>query len=133
MHERSESICWFLVLLALAVLTWRGGRSLARRSDDMVRVLSSIGAIGVGLAAVIRFRPAILHATFPLDVTIWFEGVIAVFPWMLLAGALSVASFEARGLPAPWEEFDWIGWRGVFTTDPDGNTVELVANVPKTE
>jgi len=62
----------------------------------MVRVLSSIGAIGVGLAAVIRFRPAILHATFPLDVTIWFEGVIAVFPWMLLAGALSVASFEAR-------------------------------------
>lgn len=23
--------------------------------------------------------------------------------------------------------FDWIGWRGIFTTDPEGNTVELVA------
>ncbi|PZX10187.1 VOC family protein [Celeribacter halophilus] len=25
------------------------------------------------------------------------------------------------------ERFSWIGWRGVFTKDPDGNTVELVA------
>lgn len=25
------------------------------------------------------------------------------------------------------EDFDWIGWRGVFTKDPEGNTVELVA------
>ncbi|MEM9471157.1 MAG: VOC family protein [Pseudomonadota bacterium] len=23
--------------------------------------------------------------------------------------------------------FDWIGWRGVFTLDPEGNTVEFVA------
>ncbi|MEO0622402.1 MAG: VOC family protein [Pseudomonadota bacterium] len=28
------------------------------------------------------------------------------------------------------EVFDWIGWRGVFTTDPEGNTVELVAGIP---
>ncbi|MEQ9257801.1 MAG: VOC family protein [Roseovarius sp.] len=28
------------------------------------------------------------------------------------------------------ERFDWIGWRGVFTRDPDGNTVELVAKDP---
>ena len=27
------------------------------------------------------------------------------------------------------EDFDWIGWRGVFTSDPEGNTVELVAKV----
>ncbi|WP_085904802.1 VOC family protein [Kiloniella majae] len=27
--------------------------------------------------------------------------------------------------------FDWIGWRGIFTRDPDGNTVELVAYDPK--
>lgn len=26
--------------------------------------------------------------------------------------------------------FDWIGWRGIFTHDPDGNTVELVARDP---
>ena len=23
--------------------------------------------------------------------------------------------------------FDWIGWRGIFAADPEGNTVELVA------
>ena len=28
------------------------------------------------------------------------------------------------------EDFDWIGWRGVFTEDPEGNTVELVAARP---
>lgn len=26
--------------------------------------------------------------------------------------------------------FDWIGWRGVFTLDPEGNQVELVAARP---
>ncbi|MDJ0826195.1 MAG: VOC family protein [Rhodobacter sp.] len=25
------------------------------------------------------------------------------------------------------QNFGWIGWRGIFTTDPEGNTVELVA------
>ncbi|MEM7319354.1 MAG: VOC family protein [Pseudomonadota bacterium] len=28
------------------------------------------------------------------------------------------------------ERFGWIGWRGVFTKDPEGNTVELVAYDP---
>jgi len=28
------------------------------------------------------------------------------------------------------EHFGWIGWRGVFTQDPEGNTVELVAYDP---
>lgn len=28
------------------------------------------------------------------------------------------------------ETFPWVGWRGVFTKDPDGNTVELVAKKP---
>lgn len=28
------------------------------------------------------------------------------------------------------EDFSWISWRGVFTQDPEGNTVELVAKVP---
>ena len=36
----------------------------------------------------------------------------------------------AHGLPCRVERFDWIGWRGVFTTDPEGNTVELVAFDP---
>ncbi len=25
------------------------------------------------------------------------------------------------------EQFGWVGWRGIFTQDPEGNTVELVA------
>ena len=28
------------------------------------------------------------------------------------------------------EEFAWVKWRGVFTRDPDGNTVEFVAHDP---
>jgi hypothetical protein len=28
------------------------------------------------------------------------------------------------------EHFGWVGWRGVFTQDPEGNTVELVAYDP---
>ncbi|WP_425079298.1 VOC family protein [Ruegeria denitrificans] len=28
------------------------------------------------------------------------------------------------------ETFSWVGWRGVFTKDPDGNSVELVAKEP---
>lgn len=34
-----------------------------------------------------------------------------------------------EGLPCRIEDFPWIGWRGVFTRDPEGNTVELVAKV----
>ncbi|MCY3879016.1 MAG: VOC family protein [Rhodobacteraceae bacterium] len=36
--------------------------------------------------------------------------------------------YDAKGLPYRVEYFDWIGWRGVFTEDPEGNTVELVAH-----
>ena len=35
--------------------------------------------------------------------------------------------YEARGLPYRVETFGWVGWRGVFTEDPESNTVELVA------
>ena len=37
--------------------------------------------------------------------------------------------YRAQGLAFTVQDFDWIGWRGVFTTDPEGNTVELVAKV----
>ena len=40
------------------------------------------------------------------------------------------AWLTAQGCPVHVEHFDWIGWRGVFTRDPDGNTVELVAAKP---
>jgi catechol 2,3-dioxygenase-like lactoylglutathione lyase family enzyme len=52
--------------------------------------------------------------------------------------ALGIAAHEqlaaqcwlsAHGYPAEYQAFDWVGWRGLFTVDPDGNTVELVAHV----
>ena len=38
--------------------------------------------------------------------------------------------YTELGQPYRVEEFGWIGWRGVFTEDPEGNTVELVAFDP---
>jgi catechol 2,3-dioxygenase-like lactoylglutathione lyase family enzyme len=35
--------------------------------------------------------------------------------------------YDKLGQPYRVEQFGWIGWRGVFTQDPEGNTVELVA------
>ena len=37
----------------------------------------------------------------------------------------------SKGFGAEFQHFTWIGWRGLFTNDPDGNTVELVAYVGK--
>jgi len=34
------------------------------------------------------------------------------------------------GRPFRVEHFGWAGWRGIFTEDPEGNTVELVAFGP---
>jgi catechol 2,3-dioxygenase-like lactoylglutathione lyase family enzyme len=41
--------------------------------------------------------------------------------------AAAEAWFERQSLACRVEEFPWIGWRGLFVTDPDGNPVELVA------
>lgn len=35
--------------------------------------------------------------------------------------------YEEQGLQFQVQTFGWVGWRGVFTEDPEGNTVELVA------
>ena len=35
--------------------------------------------------------------------------------------------YERHGVEYRVQVFDWIGWRGIFTKDPEGNTVELVA------
>lgn len=41
-----------------------------------------------------------------------------------------IAWYQELGLEYHVETFDWVGWRGVFTLDPDGNTVELVSKDP---
>ena len=38
-----------------------------------------------------------------------------------------MAWYDKLGQPYNVQDFRWIGWRGIFTTDPEGNTVELVA------
>ena len=43
--------------------------------------------------------------------------------------AAVMAWYDRQGLDYTVQDFDWIGWRGIFTTDPEGNTVELVAKV----
>ncbi|MCG6903545.1 MAG: VOC family protein [Rhodobacter sp.] len=37
------------------------------------------------------------------------------------------AWYDRIGQPYRVETFGWIGWQGIFTQDPEGNTVELVA------
>jgi catechol 2,3-dioxygenase-like lactoylglutathione lyase family enzyme len=41
--------------------------------------------------------------------------------------AAAEAWFARQGIAYRINEFEWVGWRGVFVDDPDGNTVELVA------
>lgn len=38
-----------------------------------------------------------------------------------------MAWYEKIGQSYRVEHFAWVGWRGIFTEDPEGNTVELVA------
>ena len=45
--------------------------------------------------------------------------------------ANAIAWYDRIDQPYRIEDFDWIGWRGVFTEDPEGNTVELVAARPE--
>ena len=39
--------------------------------------------------------------------------------------------FDEKGILHRTEVFDWIGWRGVFINDPEGNTIEFVACAEK--
>lgn len=41
-----------------------------------------------------------------------------------------MAWYDSLNLSYKIQEFDWIGWRGIFTRDPENNVVELVAKNP---
>lgn len=41
-----------------------------------------------------------------------------------------IAWYKTLDIENQVETFSWVGWRGVFTKDPDGNSVELVAKEP---
>ncbi|WP_257893989.1 VOC family protein [Gymnodinialimonas phycosphaerae] len=42
----------------------------------------------------------------------------------------AMAWYDSLGIAYRVEHFGWVGWRGIFTEDPEGNTVELVAFDP---
>lgn len=65
-----------------------------------------------GAAPVSGARSALHHIALSLP----FDEQDAVMRW-----------YEKIGQPYRVEQFGWIGWRGIFTQDPEGNTVELVA------
>ncbi|MEL7229162.1 MAG: VOC family protein [Pseudomonadota bacterium] len=44
--------------------------------------------------------------------------------------AAAMAWYDSLGIAYNVQTFDWIGWRGVFTRDPENNVVELVAKDP---
>ncbi len=46
------------------------------------------------------------------------------------AQVAAVDWFRGHGLDPRVQMFGWIGWRGVFVHDPEGNAVELVAYHP---
>lgn len=51
-----------------------------------------------------------------IALTVDFEAQQAVMDW-----------YDANGIAYNVQYFGWIGWRGIFALDPEGNTVELVA------
>lgn len=43
--------------------------------------------------------------------------------------AAAEAWLTTQGVDTRWQDFPWIGWRGLFFSDPEGNTIEFVAYV----
>ena len=87
---------------------------LALFADDLPGVSMSPEAHGGKVEA---GRRSSLHH---LALTVAWDEQDAVVRWL-----------EKEGLEARVVPFGWVGWRGIFTRDPDGNTVELVAADPE--
>lgn len=54
-----------------------------------------------------------------------------------LAFEIDLAAYESEkqrleqlGLPVETVVFDWVGWRSLYISDPEGNTVEFVCSDP---
>jgi hypothetical protein len=91
------SVLWFLLLLAIAaafLIAGRGLGSIGPRAAHITLVIALI--LIAGSAAVSRLNPVLLHTTLPLGVSIYLEGVLAAFPWMLLVGVLWTGDFSRR-------------------------------------
>jgi catechol 2,3-dioxygenase-like lactoylglutathione lyase family enzyme len=73
---------------------------------------------GTGLVHRSRRKPetGVRSSLHHLALSLPFEEQEAVMRW-----------HDAKGIAYRVQEFGWVGWRGIFTADPEGNTVELVA------
>ncbi len=82
---------WFVGLALFASALYLLGRRLGRCRPVIVNSAMLLSILAVGAAAALRFRPVLLHQVLPLDVSVWIDGLVALFPWMLLVGLLATA------------------------------------------
>lgn len=82
------SVSWFVGIAVLAVGMYLLGRRLGTCRPLISNSAMLLAIVGVGAAASLRFRPVLLHQLLPLDISIWFDGLVALFPWMALVGML---------------------------------------------
>jgi hypothetical protein len=82
------SIAWFVGLLVLALAMYVAGRRLGRLRANWRRNALLLSVAAIAATAMLRYRPILLHQLLPLEISIWFDGLVALFPWMLLVGIL---------------------------------------------
>ncbi len=80
------SAIWFCLLLLVAAAFLALGRWLGDLSERVSRVTLIVSLGLIALAAVPRFQPTMLHTALPLSLSIYLEGLLATFPWMMLSG-----------------------------------------------
>lgn len=82
------SIAWFVSLAVLAAAMYLLGLRLGKSPAAARYPLLITAVIAIGCAAALRFRPVLLHQLLPLEISIWIDGLVALFPWMMLVGML---------------------------------------------
>ena len=82
------SSIWFCLLGLCALAFLSLGRWLGEQPKTTALPTLIASVLLILLAAIPRFKPTLLHTTFPLGLTIYLEGILATFPWMLMVGIL---------------------------------------------
>ena len=83
------SISWFVALAVLALAMLLLGRRFGSCRSSVQNAALIVSVVAVGLAAMLRFRPVLLHHWLPLEISVWLDGLVSVFPWMFMVGVLS--------------------------------------------
>ena len=91
------SATWFALLLLIAPAFLAVGWWLGDRKSKRARTVALLATLVlIALAAIPRFKPTLLHTTLPLSVSIYLEGVLATYPWMMLVGLVWAGRFTAN-------------------------------------